>query len=300
MNQWTVRLADGRSIALADPYGHECVMEEAGAFAVRAILSPINERIQVLSYEAADFGRLAEALDRLALANDYGKVWMKAHNRDRQALEDSGFLYEARIPGYFNGHDAIVMSRFTKAERRHRPRLEEEERLLRDAIDGTVPHVLREPPSDYESHLFREEDAEELAQLYSEVFPTYPYPIGNPEYLVETARTHVIYRLVRNPAGRLVAAASAETSPEYHAAEMTDFASLPSERGRGLAQYLLRRLEQDAAERFAIRCFYTIARALSFGMLRTFHNGGYVYSGTLVNNCSIAGQFETMHVLFKP
>ena len=44
---------------------------------------------------------------------------------------------------------------------------------------------------------------------------------------------------------------------------------------------------------------YTIARARSAGMNRVFYNRGYRWTGTLVNNCHIAGDFEDMHVWCK-
>jgi putative beta-lysine N-acetyltransferase len=193
------------------------------------------------------------------------------------------------------------MALFTDPVRRERPSRAEEETILAGAFAGPAgTKQVHDLPEGYRTALFTEGDAPALAALYKEVFPTYPYPIDDPAYLVETARSHIVYRLVWNQEGRLVAAASAETNPKLRNAEMTDFASLPSERGKGLAQYLLRVLEQDARDRFDIRCFYTIARALSFGILRTFHHAGYVLTGTLVNNCNIAGKFETMHLLCRP
>ena len=92
-----------------------------------------------------------------------------------------------------------------------------------------------------------------------------------------------------------MAAASAETAAALGNAEMTDFATLPSQRRLGLAQHLLAALESDMDER-GIRNLYTIARARSFGMNRVFFNRGYELTGTLVNNCHIAGRFEDMHV----
>jgi hypothetical protein len=35
-------------------------------------------------------------------------------------------------------------------------------------------------------------------------------------------------------------------------------------------------------------------------MTRVFYNRGYVYTGTLVNNCHISGGFEDMHVWCRP
>jgi putative beta-lysine N-acetyltransferase len=76
---------------------------------------------------------------------------------------------------------------------------------------------------------------------------------------------------------------------------MTDFATRADQRGLGLAQHLLAALESDM-ERRGILNLYTIARARSAGMNRVFYNRGYDWTGTLVNNCHIAGRFEDMHV----
>jgi len=296
---YRVLLEDGSAVELVQPYGHEHLLEEPSRFETKILLSPINRRIQVYKYAARDFAAMGAALRRLAEANGFGKIWIKAPVADRAALEAVGFECEARFPGYFDGSDAASMAMFPSAERRVRPRLAEEDDILKGALSGPVPQGEKPLPAGYSTHIFRDGDAEELAAVYDAVFPTYPYPIADPAYLRETAASHIVYRVIRNAEDRIVAAASAETNPELRNSEMTDFAALESERGKGLAQILLPMLERDAAERFGIRHFYTIARALSFGMLRTFHNGGYRLTGTLVNNCSIAGQFETMHVLAK-
>jgi beta-lysine N6-acetyltransferase len=100
--------------------------------------------------------------------------------------------------------------------------------------------------------------------------------------------------------GETIAAVS---SAEVHAGEgnveMTDFATLPEYRGRGLSGYLLGRME--AAMRTAgIRTAYTIARAASLPMNLVFARAGYAYGGTLVNNTGICGGLESMHVWHKP
>ncbi|MDK2970289.1 MAG: beta-lysine N6-acetyltransferase [Candidatus Sumerlaeota bacterium] len=300
MNTWHVELEDGRKVELDAPFGHEHTVSGPG-YSARVLLSPINCRIQVYGYEASDIAAMTHALSALARRNSYGKLWVKAPAQDEARLADAGFVREGGIAGYFDGADAAIMALFTDPERRQRPTEAEENDILAGALKGARGgKEVRELPTGYRTALFEDQHADALAALYKEVFPTYPYPIDNPDYLVETAHSHILYRLVWNEAGELVAAASAETSPEIHSAEMTDFASRPSERGKGLAQYLLRTLEADARERFGIRCYYTIARALSFGMLRTFHNAGYELTGTLVNNCNIAGKFETMHLMCRP
>lgn len=301
MTAWKVKLDTEREVTLTTPFGHQHSLAEPGAYRATVILSPINQRVQVLSFEGPEYEALAAALNEMAEINGYGKIWMKAPASAESELARVGYEVEGRIPGFFNGsQDALSMARFVTAERRHRPTKDEEDDILAGALAGEMGNKSpRDLPAGYSTSIFQETDAEDLAALYSEVFPTYPYPIDDPEYLCRTARTHVVYRLVRNGGGQLVAAASAETFPKEFAAEMTDFASLPSERGKGLAQFLLRALETDAASRFGIKTNFTIARALSFGMLRTFHNCGYALTGTLVNNCNIAGKFETMHIMTK-
>ena len=80
---------------------------------------------------------------------------------------------------------------------------------------------------------------------------------------------------------------------------MTDFATLPSERGKGLAAILLNVLEEAAKNR-GIKYLYTIARSRSMGMSKVFKNAGYELTGTLINSCTICGQFENMHIWCKP
>jgi putative beta-lysine N-acetyltransferase len=80
--------------------------------------------------------------------------------------------------------------------------------------------------------------------------------------------------------------------------EMTDFATLPEYRGKGLSAFLLRLMESEVKKR-QIKTTYTIARAPSFGMNITFSKMGYSYSGTLINNTNIFGHFENMNVWYK-
>jgi putative beta-lysine N-acetyltransferase len=296
----SVILPDSTPVSLESPYGYETVLERPGHFRSTVILSPINQRIQVLDYEASDLGAFAAELLRVANLNGYGKIWLKARRREEAGLNAVGFESEAYIPRYFKGEDAVIMAMYPRPERRIRPNLAEEEKALAEATAGPPKRTAPALPPGYVSSLFKVSDATDLASLYEQVFPTYPYPISDPAYLIRTAATHIAYRLIRNPQGLVVAAASAETNPAYQTAEMTDFAALPSERGKGLALSLLLNLEVDAQQRFGTQCFYTVARAAAPGMLRTFHHGGYVPSGTLVNNCSIAGGFETMLVFHKP
>lgn len=271
---------------------------EGAGFAAKVVVSPFNDRLQVLEYRAEDLSKLARALAEAGEGHGFGKVFMKARADDRGELEAGGMVCEAMIPGYFGGDDAAVMAHFLSEDRTRRPFVEDQEEIL-DAVRERPPDPAPDPlPPGYTLVLARPDDLEGLAALYRAVFATYPYPIRDPAFLADAMGDNTVYAVIRDGDDALVAAASAEMDLQHGNAEMTDFATLPSQRGLGLAKTILVLLE-DEMERRGIRCLYTIARARSFGMNRVFHNLGYVWSGTLVNNCHIAGQFEDMHVWYK-
>ena len=141
------------------------------------------------------------------------------------------------------------------------------------------------------------EDAPRMSGIYAEVFPSYPFPVHDPEYLRQTMRENVVYFGVEQH-GMLVALSSAEIDPAQKNAEMTDFATLPDLRGQGLARRLLLRME-DCMLRRGLRTLYTIARAASAGMNTVFARCGYHFGGTLVNNTNIAGRIESMNVWYR-
>jgi putative beta-lysine N-acetyltransferase len=271
---------------------------KGNGFTVQMVASDFNQRIQVLDYEAQDPEMMIRGLVSEAHLRGYGKIFVKAPAFDQEALEDAGMVREASITGYFSGQPAVVMSLYLRDDRMERPYQSEQDEIL-EAIfsrppDPAVPNL----PDGYRMVIAEDVDLEKLAELYQKVFDSYPFPITDPDYLLSTMQSHVIYRIVRDAEGFVVAAASAETSRRYRNAEMTDFATLPNQRGLGLAQHILAALEDDMAD-LAIPNVYTIARARSFGMNRVFYNRGYEMTGTLINNCHISGQFEDMHVWGK-
>lgn len=264
-------------------------------FAVEAVLSELNQRIQVVDYRGDDLETMVEELENQGRERGFGKIFLKAPAFDREPLEAAGMCAEATIEGYFAGEPAVVMASFLDDDRQLRPAADRQEEILQAIRARPADPSLPQLPAGYTMAVARPDDAEELSGLYGTVFASYPFPIVDPEYLLTTMASHVVYRVLRNGDGAVVAAASAETDPEHHNAEMTDFATRADQRGLGLAQHLLAALESDMEER-AIPNLYTIARARSAGMNRVFYNRGYDWTGTLVNNCHIAGRFEDMHV----
>jgi putative beta-lysine N-acetyltransferase len=282
------------SVSLATSPDRTLELKGSG-FRAMAVLSDHNQRIQVLRYEGADMVSLVAELRRCGLEQGFGKVFMKADPLHRPALEAAGMEAEASITGFFSGEDAVVMSIFLSEQRRERPHRDQEEAILESVRSRKPSSKPASLPEGYTTNVAGERDFEDLAELYAQVFASYPYPITEAEYLRQTAASHVVYRVIRDGSSQMVAAASAETNRPLGNAEMTDFATLPSQRGLGLARLLLEALQGDM-KRQQVPNLYTIARARSAGMNRVFANCGYEWTGTLVNNCHISGDFEDMHV----
>lgn len=266
---------------------------------------PANDRIYLMKLgpkDEAERRAVAEGLRNLASERGYGKIFAKVPASAGKAFKAQGFGTEARVPKFFGGdEEALFMGCYLDASRSttsDQEQIDENLALARHKLTaGAVARPLAELGTDYTVRPCTPDDAPAMAEIYGEVFDSYPFPIHEPEYLVETMASHVLYFGVEHE-GRLVALASAETEPGESYAEMTDFATLPAWRGHGLAVQLLAVMEAAAREH-GITTAFTIARALSAGMNITFARMGYRFSGTLINNTQISGKIESMNVWHK-
>lgn len=258
-----------------------------------------SDRAYLMHLACEDVPAILVYLNELAARSGYSKIFAKVPQGAKAAFEGHGYHPEAVVPGLYRGETEVCfMGKYFCPVRQQEQKPTLVEQALAAALSkgaASAPPILG---GEFDSRLTAADDAEAMAELYRQVFATYPFPIHDPGYLKETMASHVIYQGIW--AGRqLVALASAETDPLGQNAEMTDFATLPSCQGQGFASYLLDRLEGEA-RRCGIRTAYTIARAYSFGMNITFAKRGYSYSGTLTHNTQISGELESMNVWHKP
>ncbi len=256
-----------------------------------------NDRIYLMDLNTDDMPEIIEALDAMAARERYGKITAKIPVGFRKAFENSGYVEEAVVPGFFNGRkDGYFMAKFLDERRSQETNVS----LIKDVLKKAK---AKEPAGDcgdprpYQIRLCSPDDAKTMAELYRDVFLTYPFPVDNPDYLVKTMQEHVSYFGAWHE-GKLVALSSAEKYPQYGYVEMTDFATLPQHQGKGLASLLLNKMEEQMrAEGFITS--YTAARAVSYGMNGVFAKMGYEYAGRLVNNTCIGGHIEHMNIWYK-
>ncbi len=258
-------------------------------------LSNLNQRIVIKDYQGPNLAALKDELIASA-PKEITKIWLKALKQDEAAFQEIGFEKEAEIANFYPDDDASLLAYYLSSNRKQKVDEAEKDEILtkvRDVKSKSVDDL----PQNCEFKLATKDDLLDLANLYDDVFLTYPYPINNPFFLRKMMNQGVIYGLVYQD-NQLVAAASAETVAEYKNAEMTDFATRPEARGQGLASYILAELEEELKDR-DYRSLYTIARAKVYGINKIFSQAGYEYTGTLVKNCNIAGGLEDMNLWQK-
>jgi len=260
---------------------------------------PVNDRVYVMKTSRNDCPDVIYHALRLVESNDYSKIFAKVPEDCKQFFEQHMIIEEAKVPGLFNGEeDGYFSGRYMDSTRRLETRPELVAQVIQAAQDKYSDTAESQTlPPGLTCRIMNREDVTAMALLYRQVFPTYPFPIHDPDYLATTMAQNVIYHGIFSGT-ELIAQSSAEIDFGARNVEMTDFATQPNSRGLGLATYLLAAMEADVRGR-GVQTAYTIARAYSYGMNITFAKQGYHHAGTLTNNTQISGQLESMNVWYK-
>jgi len=231
-----------------------------------------------------------EKIESMANKADYSKIIAKV--KDTSVFEENGYTCEAFFPLH-NGKKVSFMVKYLKTERM----AVKNGAIITDVLKEAGNTAIREHTTDMHMRRLGADDAEALTELYRQVFETYPFPIHSADYLRATMAENTRYTGIF--AGeKLIAAASAETDSGRNYAEMSDFATLEEFRRLGLAAALNAELEKSLYND-GVKCYYTIARSVSYGMNKTFAGCGYTFTGTLYNNTNIGGGIESMNVWYK-
>jgi putative beta-lysine N-acetyltransferase len=259
---------------------------------------PFNDRVYLMKLSPEDFAEVPAKVEEIAETNGYSKIFSKIPSSAKNHFQETGHVEEAYVPGMYNGHEGVCfMAKFLSDEREKERTPDDVEAVISTALSKLNSSKEAKLSSDEECFICVEKDAVEMAMIYDLVFPSYPFPIQDPEYLLQTMQENLIYFGIRK-AGKIVALSSCEMDVENSNVEMTDFATLPDHRGRGYSYYLLEKMEEKMHE-MGIITAYTIARARSYGMNTVFSRSSYSYAGTLVNNTNISGSIESMNIWYK-
>lgn len=256
---------------------------------------PGNDRVYLMDLAPEETPEIIAAVDRLAVEKGYSKVFAKVPASVKEMFESAGYETEAVVPELFSASESgLFMARYYHKDRC----VDHGADRVRQVLDAAhLKAGRRHPgalPEGCDCRPATPSDCGRMAQLYRQVFSSYPFPITDSAYLAGTMESDTIYAGVWK-GGQPLALASAEIDRRKGCAELTDFATHPDWRGRGLAGLLLSCLE-TRLKKEQVRTGYTIARSTSYGMNICFARNGYRYGGTLVKNTQIAGRLESMNV----
>ncbi|WP_044640053.1 putative beta-lysine N-acetyltransferase [Risungbinella massiliensis] len=257
-----------------------------------------NSRVKIISYVSSELADMLTEMEELAEEHELGKLSIYAKEEDQKLLEQRGFHLEAVIQGFHQGTDAYIYTRFLEESRANLQKQQEKDNIVDKALKQEEWKKAPKLPPGYHLRHAQDEDAEEMSALYKRVFSTYPTPIFDPEFIRKCMRDHVFFTIVETADGKIVSSASADVFPEKKAAEITDCATDPDHRGKGLLSAIIFDLEQRMEEENVPNLF-SLTRAVSPGMNIAISRHGYDYGGRLIQNSQIAGDFEDMNVWVK-
>lgn len=257
-----------------------------------------NDRIYLMKIHPSASSNIPKELINLAKENKYSKIFAKVPETKSDHFYNAGFVKEAEILNFFSGEtNAVFFGYYLNEERSNEAEVDKLQEILQIALKKEVLNQALNLEDKFIMRKCEKSDVNSMAEIYKKVFPSYPFPIHEPDYLLETMQSHIDYFCIETE-GKIIALSSAELDLIAQNAEMTDFAALPSWRGNRLSQHLLSLME-DEVKKKNIKTAYTIARAVSPGMNVTFRKAGYEFGGRLKNNTNISGNIESMNVWYK-
>lgn len=269
-------------------------------YAADVILDHYNQRIRVLDFSGNNVDGLIDHIRWLAEKNKFDKIICMASKDTWQNFLYHGYVLEAYLKYYLKGKDAFVVSKFRSQERLTSNYLAKEILLIEEVLKRKPkPRVMQKKlPKDHSVRLATFDDIPELIELYKQIFKTYPSPLIYRDYLESVLLRESLFAVCVDEHNDIIAAASADLNKANLAAELTDCATSPAARGKGIMTAILAFLEDELRYR-KYRCSYTMARARSYGMNCVFYDMNYEFVGRLVNNCDIYGAFEDMNIWVK-
>lgn len=255
-----------------------------------------NHRIRLVAC-GEDVEATADAVVEMAQSRSYGKIWGFVRPDEWESLRRLGFRQEGTLDGFLPDRRGIGVARYLETDRARSARIAEEDAIVEKAMAAsTRPPSVPDPA--YAVRPATREDCDEISRVLTTVFETYPTPIETGADILKAMEGDVHFALVEHE-GELVSVSSADVDREHLVAEMTDCATLPEHRGRGLVQALLSGIEEEMRAT-GLRGLFTLARATSVGMNMVFARLGYHFRGRFINNCHIAGDWEDMNIWSKP
>ncbi|WP_085993331.1 putative beta-lysine N-acetyltransferase [Oceanobacillus senegalensis] len=258
----------------------------------------INQRIKVYQIPAQTYLDIfIHYLIEMGNDQNCDKIIFYVRENEVALMKQQDFNYEGKIKGFFNGNDSFIYALFLNKEENGNKEEEKETIILNKAKDffnqGEKYSISRE----YTIRWAKPGDRYNMATLYDTVFESYPTPMNDPDFILEMMNSDV-YFSVAEKNGEIVSACSADVMPAFNAAELSDCATIPAHRGKGLLYNQALRLIRLMGE-MKIKTFFSYSRSISMGMNIVNAKLGFTYGGKMIRNSNIAGRLENMNIWYK-
>ena len=264
---------------------------------VKIYLDKMNKRVKIFDSDSITIQTL-EKIKGFASVNQAGKIIGNAVLSHVKLFTQAGFCIEGKIDGFFKGTDAYCVSYFMDGKRKISENPEQKDKIIAQCLMSDSRYIAggsNNPP--YSIRTAAQRDIGEIAALFSTVFSTYPTPVYDEEYLRQTMNGKILYKVAEYE-GKIIGIASADMDMENRNAEMTDCATYPEYRGKGVLSNIIYELESELKNRNFIT-LYSLSRAVNTGINMVLCKHQYKYRGRLINNCNICGAFEDMNIWIK-
>ncbi|MDW2796173.1 putative beta-lysine N-acetyltransferase [Clostridium boliviensis] len=264
---------------------------------VKIYLDHMNKRVKILDSGSIPIQTL-DKIKNFASVNQAGKILCNTVLSEVKLFTQAGFCIEGKIDGFFKGADAYCVSYFMDSKRKISENPEQKDKIIAQCLMPDTRHTAGGSSTlSYSIRTATQNDIGEIVALFSTVFSTYPTPVYDEEYIRQTMNEKILYKVAQSE-GKIIGMASADMDSKNRNAEMTDCATYPDYRGKGVLSNIIHELEEELKNRKFI-ALYSLSRAVNVGVNMALCKHQYKYRGRLINNCNICGAFEDMNIWVK-
>jgi putative beta-lysine N-acetyltransferase len=255
-----------------------------------------NTRVKIVKFDNISVQNIKRII-HFASKQHLGKIICNCDIESFGNFVESGFHLEGKIDGYFRGKDAFCMSYFISSKRKLYRNRDKENLFLIQSLNVKDTFIYSGDTLKYPIRNAKESDVKDMVELFSNVFFTYPSPVYDEEYLKQSMNKNVLYKVAVDN-GKIIGVASADMDKENLNAEITDCATHPQYRGKGILSNIIYSLELNL-KNMGFITLYSLSRAINPGINFVLSKHDYKFRGRLINNCNICGGFENMNIWVK-
>ncbi|MVX66078.1 putative beta-lysine N-acetyltransferase [Clostridium chromiireducens] len=255
-----------------------------------------SKRVKIVDFNGISIQNLKRII-HFASKQHLSKIICNCSIESFETFINAGFNLEGKIDGYFKGNDAFCMSYFISCTRKVCSNFPKKDSLVKECLSMKNTYIHRNNSMEYLIRNATKNDIKEMVDLLSTVFLTYPSPIYDEEYLTQTMNEKVLYKVAVHD-GKIVSIASADMDEKNLNAEITNCATYPTFRCKGILSNIIHSLEYDLKIK-GFLTLYSLSRSINPSINFALSKHNYNFAGRLVNNCNICGAFEDMNLWVK-